>query len=132
MIARLTASSAARYWPRIAPLLQRALDRGPATHATDDLLREIEAGELTLFLAGPPDDPQGVALVEIAEEPRLRTCSVAWLAGRGFRDWIGEMQAAIEHFGRAEGCRLLEARGRPGWGRVTDLRPAALVLNKEL
>lgn len=132
MIARLTAAEADRCWPRLVPLLQRALDRGPPTHRTDDLHREVRSGDLVAFVAGAPDAPRGVALVEIADEPGLRTCSVAWLAGRGFRDWIGPMQAAIENFGRAEGCRLLEARGRPGWARVTDLRPVALVFNKEL
>jgi hypothetical protein len=47
-------------------------------------------------------------------------------------EWAAQLRTAITRYARRVGCQQLQIIGRPGWGRVYDVKPAAVILIEDL
>jgi hypothetical protein len=98
-------------WPTIEGLVRRGLAQSAGMVAEDELRAELSTGRLQLWW-----DAQApmVAVTMIAEHPGLRVLCVVLLAGERMSGWLRALETALESFGRAHGCKALEALVRPG------------------
>lgn len=106
--------------------LQPALDRGGNTHTFEDVIKEIEAGNMQLWTG-----PKGAAVTMVYDFPRKRMLHV-FIAG-GDLEQVLDFVPSMEAWGRAAGCTEMTLAGRRGWARVLkDWKPVHTVLAKEL
>lgn len=98
----------------------------------EDLIADIQTGNRQLWLAWD-GKVKAVCLTAIAKD-RLKTCLVTHCAGEDFRTWAHMIQG-IENWARAEGCKRIEAKTRPGWERPLKrygLEKSHVILEKRL
>jgi hypothetical protein len=116
-------------WPRVAPLVARALEHADGDQTALSVKESLEAGNRQLFVTWPEVDAMVVTAIE--SRPGQKVLHIFACAGRLPVDWraiLGE----IERWAAAQGCRRVELQGRKGWVRMLpDYRPTIL-LRKEL
>lgn len=106
--------------------LQPALDRAGNTHSFEDVIAEIQAGNMQLWTG-----PKGAAVTMIYDFPQKRFLHV-FLAG-GELEQVKDFVPSMEAWGRENGCSQMPLAGRRGWARVLDgWTPTHTVLIKEL
>lgn len=125
------AESVDLFWPEIAPLLQKALDRSDGRYAIEDIRQFIDSGDMHLWAVA--DTAIRAAIVtQTVIYPRRKVGLILLLGGCGMRHWlhlIEEMEACFKR----EGCACLELYGRPGWQKVLkDYKTPSVALRKEL
>lgn len=123
---------AGRFWPHVAPLVERALDvsRTPIAEVAADVLR----GDALIWLAW--SDARGieaVAVTQVVEIAGERVCMIVSATAVAPRTrWLG-LLARLEHYAAAEGCAAIRLRGRKGWQRLLPGYAAPyIVLEKRL
>jgi hypothetical protein len=93
---------------RLAPLIQKALDRCNGTHTLEDIQQGLEEGRYQIW---PAED--GVAITEVLQYPRKKVLFFFLMAGK--------MEHVLANAGKAEqvaqdlGCSSLMFNGRHGW-----------------
>jgi hypothetical protein len=91
--------------------LERALAFTGGTHTVDDVLAQVERGELQLWQG---DD--SVIVTQILTYPRLKELCFFLAAGR--MAGMKSMTPIILQWGREHGCVRAVFAGRPGWTRT--------------
>lgn len=118
-------------WPRVAPLVRQALDRGEGSYAEADVALYCISGASQLWLVENDSEVTAICITQIANLPRKRKCFLRYLAGS--MEAIKPHISAIEDYARREGCKTLECYARKGWARrMPDWTQLYVVMQKEL
>lgn len=102
-------------------------------YAPEDFIADIKDRRRQLWLVVDNGAVECVLLTSIADD-RLKTCLVTHCAGRNFHAWV-HLFGVVEDWAKAEGCKRIEAKTRPGWERILkrfDLKKTHVVLEKRL
>lgn len=102
-------------WDRVRDHLQPAIDRCGGTHTFEDVVDEIERGDMQLWTADA-----GSIVTSITTYPRKRIIQI-FLAG-GEMAQVLDFLPSIEAFAKAWGCAEMTCSGRYGWVRVLQPR----------
>lgn len=89
-------------------LIESALVYGNHTHAFEDVVREVEAGEAQFW-----PGPSSCIVTQIDEQPQ-RKVLVFWLAAGNAAE-LKVMEREVVAWGKEEGCTLARMLGRRGW-----------------
>src|ERR1700754_3915063 len=111
-------------WPLVAPLIQRAVERGGLADMAQ-LERDLRSGAALLWLAWNPGLGEGAgrSFIEAAAVTQLdiangrKFCTIVACGGHGLNRWCS-LIGALERFAREEGCAGMRIYGRRGWARV--------------
>lgn len=124
-------AQAAKFWPDVAHLIRRAMERGGMGRFAD-LERDVLAANAYLWLALGQGAVLAAVVTQVTHERDGRLCTIVACGGRNWARWGGLIEG-LENYARAENCRRIEIAGRPGWRRrLPDYRLTKIVLRKEL
>lgn len=101
-------------WGNIEPLLFRVIDRVDSGHTPEDILTQLQTGQLQLWKIG---DWQAMAVTQVVNLPQMLTLSVYMAAGADADRWMSTLCDTLVDWARQLGCKYLEFYGRPGWQR---------------
>lgn len=121
------------WWPRIEPILRRAIDRVESDLSLSELYQRAKAGNILLWVA--IDDgilTAAMATTEIVINGE-RTAFILAMSGIGEGKWIEPLLAELERLALLTGIKRIRLSGRKGWARaLPDYRIASIVLEKIL
>lgn len=106
------------WWPKVEHWITQALEHGPRLYNTADVLSEILARDMQLWLACEGEEPIGVVVTSIITFPRRTVLLIGPIGGIGVRRWIKPMDDLIQAYAVANGCDIQLSEGRPGWDRL--------------
>ena len=118
-------------WPRVAPLIRSALERGEGSYVEADVAMACMGGMWQLWLVERGGEVAALCVSEIVNFPRKKKCLLRYLAG----DWaaIEAHIPDIECWAREQGCDVLEGYARKGWVRkMPDWTECYVIMQKEL
>lgn len=122
-------------WNDIEPMVAAALAESGGAFAPEDIFRHLLDGSMVAWLSRGGDEIEACAVTQIMQYPRKRVLAIPLVGGRNMNAWI-KFQAAIEAFGRSQGCTHVNGFiGRQGWRRVLrdqGWRDVFTVIEKEL
>ena len=123
-------------WPNVAPLLEKAIDRGDGTMTLDGLrsMCETRDGQLWVIL-GDTQESCAAAVTAIQNSDALRYLLILALGGMDMYAWIHALDETLSRFAKAHGCSQVRLIGRPGWARVLEsigAKQVSVVLAKEV
>jgi hypothetical protein len=106
----------AQTWPLIERWVAAAVAKAKGNQSPAEIRAALEKGAMQLWLAWTGRNAKGCCVTELYETARGRTCGLVIVAGQDFSEWL-PLTWHIREWARAQGCRRLEASGRPGWER---------------
>lgn len=122
-------------WSRIRDRIAACCERSGAKYEPIDVLRNLIAGAMTLWLAiDETDEIKAVAITEIAAYPRITVCKLLACTGDDAALWV-DLLVSIEAWAKQHGCAAMEPICRPGWERrlkPLGYRKTHVVLEKGL
>ncbi len=113
-------------WPRVAPLIQRAMDKvgfSPFWGIEAELYR----GASLLWIAVKDKDILAAMVTQITND----VCTIVALGGRDRDLWLDHI-GKVEEYARANGCARMRIIGRKGWARLLPYQQACVVLERNL
>lgn len=121
------------WWPLLAPLLKRAVDRDESDIGIQELYDRAETESVRLWLAevdGRVCMAAAVAEIDIGGE---RAVHIIALGGDDMDEWLHPALSEFERLARKNGIARVRLNGRPGWSRVMPgYRVASVILEKRL
>lgn len=117
-------------WPKVEPLLQKAIDRGHGEHEAGDILGFLLSRDMQLWIAAD-EEIRAAMVTQIINYPRLSVCQVIYLGGEGLKFWKSA-KPLIEAWAKSQGCQELRAYGRRGWCRVFGMEDIYTVASRRL
>lgn len=106
-----------RFWPAVAPMIERALDYAHGEFLIDDIRLYAKDNRLQLWVVLDEDRLVGAIVTEIANYPRVLALRFLALAGENLDGWMDEAEEFIVSRARDWGCGVSEGYGRRGWER---------------
>lgn len=104
-------------WPKVAPILQRAIDRSQKDYELQDIYGLVSTQAMQLWIWYVDGEIEACCVTQIQNYPRRRVCQMPFIAGGKMRDWLS-MEAFICEWAKSKGCSQLEGFARDGWLRV--------------
>lgn len=117
MLTGVLANDIGLYWPEVAPLLQKAIDKSQNDYSIHDIRSLLEARDMQLWIWLVDSKVAACLVTVIANYPHRRVCQMPFIAGRFMKDWL-KMETVIAQWAKERGCSQLEGFCRPGWTRV--------------
>lgn len=118
------------FWPKAAPLLQAAIERG-----SDQTLALVHDrlcwSQARLWVAVEDRDVVTAVVTELDERPAFRVCWIV-LGGGKLHDGWRDHQKVLEAYARAQGCKFIRIWGRPAWQRLCPDYDRITILEKSL
>ena len=102
------------------PILQRAIDDADGRWSTEQLLADVEAGKVLVWIVSRDEKIVGVFTVRVIESG-VRWILIEDCAGDDLASWIMPALNAVETWARELGATQIVIEGRKGWERM--LRP---------
>ncbi len=135
MIEGILSKEAEKWWPLVAPMLERVISEYDPGYTTDDLLDFIQAQKKQLWVCITEKGLCGAVVTEITNYPQYRVLHAPYVAGTDMADWLSELLRTLESFARHHGCKYVTGCGRRGW--VKTLAPEGwqegfTIIRKEL
>ena len=122
---------ALRWW-QVRPLLRKATDRSGGAYAPIDVLRDVFAGQVGIWLV---EDDSGdliaVAVAGVRQFPQKRAVQISFVAGKGLAEWWPMFVEEMDKLARAGKATEIYAYGRPGWVRFWKSRGVAQRVTSE-
>jgi hypothetical protein len=97
-----------------------------------DILKLATENKLLCWFVLRGDELLAVAITDVLKTPQKSICEIWGLGGTEMAEWVTQIRSAITDYARQVGCQQLQIIGRPGWGRMYDVKPAAVILVEEL
>lgn len=107
-----------RYWPHVAPLLQKALDKGQGDYSLEDIKDRLTARKYQLWVWHVDNKIITAAVTCIAELPQTNICCLLLIGGKGLKLWKDDGAKIIEAWARDKGCSALEGYDTRSWLRI--------------
>ena len=104
-------------WPTAHELLKEAIEMNQGTATLEDVYRQLECGEATLWVAEMHHMILAMGVTEIAQYPRGLALRIWLLAGHDIQLWL-EGMSVFESVARAHGCAFMEAFTRRGMAKL--------------
>ena len=107
--------------PQIMPHLMKLAPRTNGRSSVDDILRELLAGESTVWLAFEPEEENrvyGVSICKVVQYPRARMLNIDYTAGNKLNIWQADMLNTLIRWAKDNQCVRIEFTGRAGWLKV--------------
>lgn len=128
----------ASYWPPVAHLIRRAIERGGMywentqaafEYVEHDLMNE----RALLWLVVEGRSLSAATVTHVSEDRGHRVCTIVACGGHGWERWGKRMMDGLENYARAQNCKRMEICGRPGWRRrLPDYRVKKVLIGKSL
>lgn len=99
------------------PILQAAIDDTDGRWTTEQLLADIKANSVLVWMVEKGGDVLGVFTVRVIQG-RDRWVLVEDLAGTRINQWLLEASQALDHWAREIGARQIVFEGRRGWQKM--------------
>lgn len=118
-------------WPRILPLVKKALVYEDRSYRPKDIAGELLSGAKQLVMS---DEPLCVLISELLDYPNgVRSCNIFLTAGKFPPDWK-DILSGLEQWARSKGCISIEMKSpRKGWARrLPDWKAVTTIYRKEL
>lgn len=103
------------FWKHGEAFIKRALDHANGELTHEDIRTACERRDMQLWMIATKDAVVGALSTEIVQYPQKRMVRVVTVAGKGFEEWAGEMNKILDEWGRAQGCKGIEAYVRSGF-----------------
>lgn len=128
----IQAHEADKAWPRIAPVVRRAVERAGGRYSAEDIRAAIVSREMQAWVAWNGRGLRAFAVTQIVDYPGMRAARILLATGEDREDWLPHL-ATIEAWAKADRCKVIEAFARPGWERVLkDYAKTHVILEKRL
>lgn len=130
----LTADQALANWDLIGGFLADGARYALGRVHPDQIATAVAEGMGMIVIAWDPTKSEVYAafFCEIERYDTGRTCwNVSLCGGRELDQWA-HLWPVLKQIGRDQGCDQVEISGRPGWGRVLGLKPAAHLFVEDL
>ena len=124
-----------RQWRLVLKHLGPAIATSGGRWQPEDVLMELRLGMAQLWVAMEGETLYGAAITYLRVYPRMKTVFIGWLGGAESDRWLDQFDAAIQRWGRENGCSRLELAGRKGWQRMAlkyGARFQSVVMEKEI
>lgn len=108
------------YWPVVRDWIADAVVEAANCWTADDVLRDLRARKMQLWVVWGEAEPVGALVTEIYDTAAGKTCAIPIVGGDGILERLDAL-AIIEMWAKQAGCVRLRGEGRAGWER--SLRP---------
>ena len=105
-------------WPRVADLIQLALDEGWGEMNIGDVWERVQAGLMQVLVVLDDEKILAALVTEVVDYPRRRALRVVFAGGEGMEDWVEEVDQLLLVGAKKVGAQGIEICGRAGWGRA--------------
>ena len=117
-------------WPRVRPMVKRAMSRADAGDF-ERTERELFEGLQQLWLAWNGTSIEAIAVTQLTTIGDKKYCVIVACSGSKWR--FLQFLYDLEQFAKDEGCKAMRINGRKGWQRVLDdYKVKHVVFDKEL
>ena len=121
-----------KLWPKVGPLLDKAVKRANGNLYLEDLLNDILAERAALWVVFNDREIEGAFTTQVSLYHRRRVCAVPFVGGRNLRYWL-EAYELIKDWARARNCDAVEGYARKGWFRMLPkMKPIYTVTREDL
>lgn len=103
---------------QVGPILLRAVQRTGGRWKIQHAIDKIESGEQQLWVSFEGQKIYGVVTTRIASYPAGPRLDIVYCAGDNLREWMADMLALLERWGRDNQCVGVELVGREGWVKM--------------
>lgn len=104
-------------WGRVAPLIQKALNRG-SNYTLSDILDGLLQKEMQLWVWQGGRTVHAALVTKIENRDDKRWCLFLAIGGHRMEEWISYLPY-IEQWAREQGCQEMRIYGRIGWAKRT-------------
>jgi hypothetical protein len=120
-------------WEEVERELHKSITLfGEGRFTPADILKLAVENKLLCWFVLRGDELLAVAITDVLRTPQKSICEIWGVGGTDMAEWAAQLRTAITRYARQVGCQQLQIIGRPGWGRVYDVKPAAVILIEEL
>jgi len=110
-------------WPRVRPLVERALRHGQGDGTSVEVvLAGLVEGVTQLWVIHEGDDIQACIVLSVTSHPKGRKVFVELLSGEGMDDWADALEGLLRDFKDLTGSACIEASCRKGLARYLSRR----------
>lgn len=114
----VTADHLDLYWPVVRDWIDRAVQDAANCWTADDVLRDLRAREMQLWVVwGTMEAPTCALVTEVYETAAGRTCAIPIVGGDLALECL-DLLGVIEQWAKNQGCVRLRGEGRKGWERA--------------
>ena len=99
------------------PMLEPAIKQSDGRWGLYDVIALLLQGHMHLWLACNESGIVAAMVTRFIDYPRLRTCGLLFIGGKGMRAWL-EHEDTVAEWAKGQGCSELEGYARKGWLRV--------------
>ena len=117
MLKGIVAKDVPSVWEKVAPMIQRAIDKGNGDENIYDVRTEIDKRNAQLWVNEVNGEIIAAAVTKILVKPRKKICSLAYVGGEGLKEIIN-LQGDMVKWAKDNGCSCFEGYARKGWTRV--------------
>lgn len=121
MLQGVTSKEILGIWDKIAPMLQKAIDKTQHDFDIEDILKFLLSSDMQLWIWVENAQIIACCVSQIINYPRRKVCQLPYIAGSGLKRFI-ESENIIMQWARKQGCSQLEGFDRGGWVRVLKVK----------
>ena len=104
-------------WESVAPLLQKAVDKGQHDYSLEDIKSCLLNRDMQLWVWVEENKIIACCITSVVIYPQRKICQLPYIAGAGLKQWL-QHEDTIITWAKAQGCTKLEGFDRGGWLRV--------------
>lgn len=104
-------------WGKVAPILQRAVDKSQHDYAIQDIYAALKQRDMQLWVWVENDAIEACCITQIISYPRRRICQMPFIAGNKMKNWLSTEETIVA-WAKERGCSQFEGFARDGWLRV--------------
>lgn len=108
----------AAVWPEVAPLFERALERGDSWSSMEELRADVDRGNTVLWLIVKGNSLAAAFITGVVTAARGKLLHAIILGGTLMPEWFRQFEEKLVSIAKDENCTAVVAAGRKGWKRV--------------
>jgi len=115
----LPIDTAAKFWPDLAPYVERALAYDLAnTTSLEEIAEQVAHGYARILLASDGENVLSATVIQAYyDNENRRMLHVLATAGDNSEVWLPALINELQRIGELEACEGVTMMGRPGWAR---------------
>lgn len=120
VIAAISQKDATSVWHKMAPLIQKGIERGNEEYDIDDIWVGIMEGEYIPIVVIDDDKPlelKAVIIINLILYPKKRVLNIGLSGGFDIDSWLSEFMNVVTRLGHCKGVQSIYIQGRDGWSR---------------
>lgn len=121
MISAIPHTKIDQIWPKVAPLLERAIDKGNGECDIDDLHSYLENNSHMLIIAHEGEELQAALTLNMIEYPAKRILNISYSSGELMSEWLDDFMDVAVMIAKEHQADSIYIQGRDGW--IPTMRP---------